>query len=563
MTYKTVNNICLCLLLLLVAVLGFVPTLNFDAMSEHNNDQAADIQAMRIVYGIYEDFEQTAVAFDRYVRHSVGDADTIVQNINSNLEQASRLKERVSGTDKNSEMAENLVRNLHAFKSAVFNYHQERMYDPTGDGLFQLEQLSLHIKSNLAKCLESYMQAGLRDIEKRNFDLLVLIRIFSKFSIAGFIFGVIICLLIAVFLGRSFSRPMNRIIEGAQILGAGNLEHRITLRSFKEFNHLADEFNSMSNHLKNALVQEKKLGAELSSKNKVLQARNDEIKAALMELKNAQARLLQSEKMASIGQLAAGVAHEINNPIAFVKSNLSTINEYLGELMDLVVAYESMRQRADEHLDIRTELADEIRSVAATREDIDMDFIQEDIDIVLQETMEGIDRVANIVADLKNFAHMDSDRLEWASVNEVIDSTLNVVWNELKYKTEVVKDLSQVPRIQCYPQRLGQAIMNLLINAGQAIEKKGTVRIMTRAEGDHVKICISDTGCGIPEEHLKKIYDPFFTTKDVGQGTGLGLNIVYNIVKKHQGIVEVESAPAQGTTFTLTMPIELQPEEPH
>lgn len=211
MTYKAVNYTCLCLLLLLVAVVGFIPTLILNAMSKHNKDLAVDIQAMGVVHEIYENFQQTAVAFDRYVRQSVGDADGMVQSIDKSLVQAQQLKESVSGSTEIAEMAENLVRNLKAFKSAVYNYHQEMMYDSSGDGLFQMEQVSLQIKSKLAIVLANYMQTGLKDIEKRNVELLELIGMFSTFSVASFIFCIIVCLLIAVILGRSFSHPKKMI----------------------------------------------------------------------------------------------------------------------------------------------------------------------------------------------------------------------------------------------------------------------------------------------------------------------------------------------------------------
>ena len=328
--------------------------------------------------------------------------------------------------------------------------------------------------------------------------------------------------------------------------------------------HLIESFFNIA-PLKEAEARVRRLNEELEQRvierTNELQMRNDELKTALMELKNTQARLLQSEKMASIGQLAAGVAHEINNPVGYVKSNLSAIDDYRIDMLKLIAAYETLREEAGRHPVAGSEFAGSIHAITELRGEIDIDFIQDDFASVLKESVEGMQRVANIVADLKNFAHMDGDTLEPAGVNEIIESTLNIVWNELKYKAEVIKELGHLPSIPCYPQRLGQVFMNLLVNAGQAIEKKGTIHITTRAEENHVMVRIADTGCGISEKHLTKIYDPFFTTKKVGEGTGLGLNVVYNIVKSHQGSVDVESHPGKGTVFTILLPMDCYPED--
>ncbi len=167
-----------------------------------------------------------------------------------------------------------------------------------------------------------------------------------------------------------------------------------------------------------------------------------------------------------------------------------------------------------------------------------------------------MERVTKIVADLKDFAHIDKAELEHADINRGIESTLNIVWNELKYKAEVIKDLGDIPLVKCYPQQLNQVFTNILINAAHAIEKKGEIRISTTADNGHVEIKISDTGSGIPPDVIPKIFDPFFTTKDVGKGTGLGLNVAYNIIEKHKGTIDVESEVEKGTEFRIRIPVE-------
>jgi two-component system NtrC family sensor kinase len=184
-----------------------------------------------------------------------------------------------------------------------------------------------------------------------------------------------------------------------------------------------------------------------------------------------------------------------------------------------------------------------------------LDFVLKDIFELIDESKEGTERIKKIVQDLKDFAHPGQDKPKFADINQNIDSTVNVVWNELKYKADIIKDYGDLPRVQCYPQLLNQVFMNLLINGAQSIEKRGEINIKTRADNGYVEIKISDTGSGIPKENLNRIFDPFFTTKDVGKGTGLGLNVAYNIIKKHHGKIDVKSSVGKGTTFTIKIPV--------
>ncbi len=288
---------------------------------------------------------------------------------------------------------------------------------------------------------------------------------------------------------------------------------------------------------------------------KMVQERTDELKNALVELQNTQSQLIQSEKLASIGQLAAGVAHEINNPVGFVKSNLGTIAEYREDLIKVIEQYSVLEEALHSEQDNcgTGVIRDTLENIRNVKNEVDLNFVLDDYRNVIEESLEGMERVAKIVADLKDFAHVDKAEFEYADINNGIESTLNIVWNELKYKAEITKDLGNIPLIKCYPQRLNQVFMNILVNAAHAIEKKGEIRIATRADDGRVEIRISDTGCGIPPEVLSKIYDPFFTTKDVGKGTGLGLNVAYNIIEKHQGTIDVETEVGKGTTFIIRL----------
>lgn len=279
----------------------------------------------------------------------------------------------------------------------------------------------------------------------------------------------------------------------------------------------------------------------------------EKLAAAYDELKRMHVQLLQSEKMASIGQLAAGVAHEINNPTSFVLSNLTSLKRYSTRLLEFIAAQSEalLKISASGEQDVKAILGD----VAQQRENSEIDRIIDDIDSLIDESIDGGLRVKKIVQNLKNFSRIDEAEVKPGDINAVIENTLSVIWNELKYKTTVVKDYGEIPHTLANLGQLSQVFMNILINAAQAIEKQGQITIKTRCEENNIVISISDTGQGIPKDILGRIFDPFFTTKEVGKGTGLGLSIAYDIIQKHKGQLNVESRPGEGTTFTITIPV--------
>jgi PAS domain S-box-containing protein len=277
------------------------------------------------------------------------------------------------------------------------------------------------------------------------------------------------------------------------------------------------------------------------------------------DLRNIQMQLLQSEKMSSIGQLAAGVAHEINNPTGYVSSNLNTLEEYFDCINSILGRYEALLGDIREGLrgSMSPEsLFDRVEAIETAKGEIDLSYILTDVPNLIKESRQGTERIRNIVIDLKNFAHPGKSEFEHADIVKNIESTLNVVWNELKYKATIHKDYGDLPLVMCIPQQLNQVFMNILVNAAQAIKERGEIAIRTRRQDGHVEIAIRDTGCGIPKANISRIFDPFFTTKEVGKGTGLGLNVAYNIVKKHNGTIDVESRMGQGTTFIIRLPVE-------
>lgn len=267
------------------------------------------------------------------------------------------------------------------------------------------------------------------------------------------------------------------------------------------------------------------------------------------ERKQLQSQLIQSEKLASLGQMAAGVAHEINNPVGFVTSNLGTLESDFKQLQRMLDAY----QQAEAAL----APGDCLEQLSALRNELDLDFLKEDIPILIRESKDGIGRVTQIVKDLKNFSRVDNDeQWQWANLQQGIDSTLNIVASELKHKADVIKHYQPLPEIECLASQINQVVMNLVINAAQAMgPERGTITLSNGVEGDRVWLEVADNGCGIAPHSLQKIFDPFFTTKPVGEGTGLGLSLSYGIVKKHHGDISVSSEVGRGTTFRVVLPI--------
>ena len=286
---------------------------------------------------------------------------------------------------------------------------------------------------------------------------------------------------------------------------------------------------------------------ERNSNQKKLEKSYLEIKSSNDKIKQAQAQLVQSEKMASLGQLAAGVAHEINNPIGFVMSNFSTLREYT----DVITEYFFYASQLAEKTDNETASA-----MKEMDENENFTFLFSDIKNIMNDCDDGLRRVKEIVSNLKSFARGDEEVTEEFEINQCIENTIKVVWNELKYKVRLHKDYDpNNPAIKGHEGQVGQVIMNMLVNAAQAMDTDGDIYIHTKAQNNHVTITIRDTAKGMPQSVMDKIFDPFYTTKGVNEGTGLGLSISHGIIEKHGGKISVESEEGVGTCFTIDLPI--------
>ncbi|WP_313952269.1 ATP-binding protein, partial [Accumulibacter sp.] len=292
--------------------------------------------------------------------------------------------------------------------------------------------------------------------------------------------------------------------------------------------------------------------SEFKQAEQALRENLQQLKETNRRLEEAQDQLLQSEKLASIGLLAAGVAHEINNPIGFVSSNLRMLATYSHDLLRLVDAYAVATSSAQLSADAAADLA-------ALRSAVDIDYLRTDLDQLLSESDDGLRRVRDIVQNLKDFSHIDTGEWQQVNLNNCIKSTLNVVWNEIKYKAKAQLELGDLPDVLCNAPQVNQVIMNLLVNAAHAIEANGIITIRSGHDEKDAWFEIEDSGCGMSEAVQKRIFEPFFTTKPIGAGTGLGLSVSYGIIGKHGGRIEVFSTSGVGTRFRVGLPINGSP----
>ncbi len=343
------------------------------------------------------------------------------------------------------------------------------------------------------------------------------------------------------FLGEPATLPPELAAFVAAVDEAYNSADTDRLLIERSLDLMSKELTDTNAGLRNELAERQRIDM-------ALQKKQEEQRLLIGKLEAAHNQLLQSEKMASIGQLAAGVAHEINNPIGYVYSNLGTLEKYVQDTFGMIDLYEQA-EGAIADPEVRGRLQE-------ARKKLDFAFLKTDLRALMDESKDGITRVKTIVQNLKDFSHADtSDEWNFADLRSGLDSTLSIVNNEIKYKADVVKQYGEIPEIECLASQLNQVFMNLLVNAAHAIKERGSITVRTGMEGDEVWVDIADTGDGIAPEHMQKIFDPFFTTKPIGKGTGLGLSLSYGIVEKHHGRIEVQSEVGKGTTFRVWLPV--------
>ncbi len=347
-------------------------------------------------------------------------------------------------------------------------------------------------------------------------------------------------LLASAMMSRIINSPLIRLTKGVKEFAGGNFNYRLKETRFGEINELVSAYNTMA-------AQLLELYTSLEQK---VQERTLELEKANNELKEAQAMMVHSEKMRSLGELVAGIAHEINNPINFIYGNIMILDKYNKDMFDLIEKY----------IENEESLAPEKRiEIEKLKNEIDIDFLKDDIKELIRSCVEGTERTKNIILDLKNFSRMEEMVMTQFDIPKEIDTTLNILNNKYKNRITVHKNYEEnLPKIEAYGGQLNQVFMNILDNAAAAIKGNGDVYIDVKRLGDNVEIKFKDTGKGIKKENLSKVFDPFFTTKPVGQGTGLGMSISYRVIQNHYGSINVESEVGQGATFTIVIPINHQ-----
>ncbi len=390
----------------------------------------------------------------------------------------------------------------------------------------------------------------------------------TKLSISIAIIEMVLVAFFSFILGIYLTKQLKVLRNAAKDISSGDYTKKIDIKTRDEVGEVAHAFNKMTNSLNVANQETLTYQQELEELNKTLESRverrtekildqKNKLEDAYGELEKAQEQLVESEKLASIGQLAAGVAHEINNPVGFIKSNLASLEDYIRVYQTLIKEQQAFIDSVDINENIN--LKNKLDKIANYKEQEDIEFVNDDINSLTKESIKGTVRVEEIVKGLKIYSRDSGDALEPCNLGDCLEDALTILNNEIKYKCKVKKDIATLPLFNCDKVKIIQVFTNLIANAAQAIKDTGILSIKAKHTQDNsisaITITITDNGEGIAKENLSKLFDPFFTTKAVGEGTGLGLSISYGIIKDHGGTISVESKVGVGTRFTIVFNI--------
>jgi signal transduction histidine kinase len=468
----------------------------------------------------------------------------LAKDANTFIGHKHRLNRRVEGSEK---------------RPAGPEFYQTRLTE--NYGLQDLQDAVLRQAQNYSYNLNgSGKIAGFASIDDSSFgwivgieidkaDIFRPIKVLSYWLLGATVLLAALVVLFTYWIAEGITVPLKTLIRSASIIAHGNFKERVPIRSSDEVGILASTFNEMARALavRDSQLQELNRNLENMVRDRTVELENshEALKRAYLDLQSAQEQLVQTEKMASLGQLVAGIAHEIKNPLNFIYGNTGFLSDYAQKLQNLVESFETLPSISEE---------DRIHMVQL-KEGIHYTFIKDDLKILIDNFTEGARRINTIVTDLRTFSRMDTDTISEVDLHASLEMSLNLLRNQYKNRIEIHKEYGDIPKIHGYSGKLNQVFMNLLSNAFHAVQGKGDVWIRTRCSDGSVEVEIEDNGVGIPKEHMKRIFEPFFTTKPVGQGTGLGLSISYGIIEQHQGRILVTSVPQKGSSFVVSLPI--------
>jgi signal transduction histidine kinase len=518
---------------------------------------------------------QYAFTFDDQARQELANSMiSIIDRINENLDTYARLKQQKGEIQELLEEEKNLFKGFETdwetyqdLSFTIFRLSRENKQIEAYELLDgQTKIIYGSINAKLQKLLSFYKEEVIEGA--KNADLVF--QATKKLITSLVVVTIILSTLFVMLLVRWIKYPIRQLEKGAKKVAEGDLSVQLDIQSEDEIGNLTNSFNLMTKSLREAMekskvqadrlkmqwevLNETYLELELKSdslekQKSTIEKKNRDLQKTMEKLKSTQAQLIDSEKMASLGQLTAGIAHEINNPINYISAGINPLKRDMADIESLYKKYEEASNNGFD--------PNKLKDAKQYSKEIESDFLFEEIKSLLDGIEEGALRTREIVIGLRNFSRMDEDAIKTANINEGIDSTLMLLRNKLKNKIIIKKEYGQIPPIECYAGKLNQVFMNILNNAADAIQDEGKIIIRTWASDDHVYISIKDNGIGMQENIRKRIFEPFYTTKEVGQGTGLGLSISFGIIEKHKGTISVKSKKNEGSEFIIQLPINL------
>ncbi len=446
----------------------------------------------------------------------------LIDKINGNIDTYERLKTESEARQFYSEEERRLYadfdRKWGEYQDLSFTFFDLLDGNKTREALALLNEEAQHVFKDFSTDLVKLVDINKKDSYEAAKRTEITYQSTRSITTVLMIVAILVSAFIAVGLARYITTSMHQLVKAAGSVAAGDLETHLKIDSNDEIGKLAHSFNQMTASLREA--REK--------------------------MKKTQIQLVHSEKMASLGQLTAGIAHEINNPVNFVSSNVNPLRRDLADIVAIIKKYEDTVAAERLH--------EKFSNVEELKKKLDFSYLTDEVENLLNGIQEGAHRTSEIVRGLRNFTRLEEDVRKPADINKGLESTLLMLKHQLKNRVEVIKAFGEIPEIMCYPGKLNQAFLNILANASQAIDGPGKIFIKTSYDGEIVTIAIKDTGKGMTAEVKKHLFEPFFTTKPVGEGTGLGLPITYGIIEEHDGNIEVYSEPGQGSEFVITLP---------